>query len=219
MPGMRIRVMIVDDHRIFREGLRSLLSQSADIEVVSEAGSGYEAIAAAEQIPCDVIIMDICMPDMNGIEATRQLLTRGTNLRVLALSMESDRRFVVEALGAGASGYVLKDCAFAELSMAIRTVFDGGTYLGAPIADLIIKDYLQQVRSGAGSLQKVLTPRETELLQLIAGGRNSKEMARQIGVSIKTIEVQRHSIMKKLDLYSVAALTKYAVREGLSSLG
>lgn len=215
---MSISVMIVDDHLIFREGLRSLLQHEPDISVVGEAGTGIEALAMAKQMPCDVVLMDISMPEMNGIEATRQLKVICPDMQVLILSMESDRRFIVEVLESGASGYVQKDAAFAELATAIRTVVVGDTYLGPRITEMIIKDYLQRIPSGLPLTSDCLTLRERELLQMIADGKNSKEIASAFDISVKTVEVHRHSIMKKLDLYSIAELTKYAIREGLTSL-
>lgn len=216
---MHIRVLIVDDHRMFREGLRSLLVQVPDIEVVGEACSGSEAIQMVADFSPEVVLMDIAMPDMNGIEATRQLLGDNPALRILALSMESEHRFIVEVLGAGACGYVLKDTAFTELADAIRRVHSGDTYLGPRISELIIKDYLLHIRGGLATTHNLLTPREQEMLQMIADGKNSKELSAAFDISIKTVEVHRHRIMKKLNLYSIAELTKYAVREGLTSLG
>jgi len=215
---MFIRVIIVDDHRLFREGLRGLIALEPDIEVVGEAGSGIEAIQMVAETSCDVVIMDISMPDMNGIEATRQLLVKHPDLRVLIISMESDRRFIVEALGAGACGYLLKDTAFDELAEAIRTAQSGETILSARISELIVKDYLLRIPEKVSLTHDCLTPREREMLQIIANGMNSKEIAQHLGISIKTVEVHRHSIMKKLNLFSIAELTKYAIREGLTSI-
>jgi DNA-binding NarL/FixJ family response regulator len=215
---MGIRILITDDHPIFREGLRGLLEKEPDMEVAGEAGNGIEAVKLADELQPDVIIMDLNLPEMNGIEATRKILEMHPATRVLALSLAADRRFIVEVLEAGATGYVLKDSFFAELAGAIRTVASGETYLGPKITELIIKDYLQRVPQNLPLTCTLLTPRERELLQLIADGRNTKEIASTFGISIKTIEVHRHNIMKKLNLYSIAELTKYAVREGLTSL-
>jgi DNA-binding NarL/FixJ family response regulator len=215
---MGIKIMVVDDHPIFREGLRGLLEKEAGMELAGEAGNGLEAVEKAAQLKPDVIIMDLNLPDMNGIEATRRILADHPEISVIALSMESDKRFIVEALGAGAKGYVLKDSFFSELVSAIRTVAEGDTYLGPKVTEMIIRDYLQRVPGALPLTASSLTPREREILQQIADGRNTKEIAAKFGTSIKTIEVHRHNIMKKLNLYSIAELTKYAVREGLTSL-
>ena len=215
---MSLRVLIADDHTIVREGLRSLLEKEPDLVVVAEAGSGSAALQLAREHHPDVILMDISMPDMNGIDATRMIRAEQSDARILALSMETDRRFVVEVLKAGATGYLLKDCAFAELATAVRAVARDETYLPPKIIELVIKDYLQRVPDNAANDYGRLTTRERELLQFISAGKNTKEIAFALQVSVKTVENQRHSIMKKLNLYSIAELTKYAVREGLSSL-
>ena len=215
---MIIKILIVDDHSILREGLRSLLENEQGMAVTGEARNGFEAVQRAAELQPDVIIMDLNLPDMNGIEATRRIVANRPESRVIALSMESDKRFIVEALGAGARGYVLKDSFFSELADAIRTVAAGDTYLGPKITEMIIKDYLQRIPDNLPLTSTSLTPREREIIQQIADGRNTKEIAAMFGSSVKTIEVHRHNIMKKLNLYSIAELTKYAVREGLTSL-
>ncbi len=215
---MSIRILLADDHTIVREGLRSLLVKEPDMEVVAEAATGYAAVQqACDHIP-DVVVMDISMPDMNGIEATRLITGRLATVRVLALSMEVDRRFVVEVLKSGANGYILKDAAFAELADAIRTVATGETYLSQRITTLVVKEYMQRIPEENESTYAMLSPREREIVQQIADGKNTKEIAYAFNVSLKTVENQRHAIMKKLNLYSIAELTKYAIREGLTSL-
>jgi DNA-binding NarL/FixJ family response regulator len=215
---MGLKILIADDHQIFREGLRALLEKEPDMEIVAEAGDGATALRLAREHRPDVIVMDITMPDMNGIDATRQIVGESASVRVLALSMESDRRFVVEALKAGATGYLLKDAAFAELATAIRTVAANEPYLPPKITQLVIREFMQRIPAEEFLTFETLTQREREVLQLIADGRNTKEIAFAFNVSLKTVENQRHSIMKKLDLYSIAELTKYAIRQGLSSL-
>ena len=215
---MTMKILIVDDHAIVRQGLRALIDKEEDMEVTAEAGTGAEAIRLARECRPDVIVMDISMPDVNGIDATRSITAESPLVRVLALSMESDRRFVVEVLKAGANGYVLKDAAFAELAPATRAVAAGETYLPPRVTSLLIKEYLQRIPDEVPATYENLSLREREILQLIADGSNAKEIAFTFGVSVKTVENQRHSIMKKLDLFSIAELTKYAVRQGLTSL-
>lgn len=216
--GICLKIMIVDDHAVVREGLRLLLEQEPDMEVVAEAGTGAMAIERVHEFVPDVIVMDINMPDMNGIEATRRILAEYNEIKVVALSMESDRRFVVEVLQSGAKGYVLKDSAFAELAGGIRVVANNEPYLCPRISEMIVKDYLRSIPEGSLIGHAILTTQDLGFIQLIADGRNSKDIAHTLGVSIKTVDNQRHNIMKKLGLYSIASLTKYAVREGLTSL-
>jgi len=211
---MKIKVIIVDDHQMVREGLRSLLVGEKDMEVIAEAGDGWEGVRLAEKLAPDVVIMDIAMPELNGIEATRQILARTTGVRVMVLSMHSDKRFVERTLKAGASGYLLKDCAFEELVRAIRTVMAGQIYLSPGIASLVVREYLE---NGLDS-PSVLSAREREVLQLITEGKSTREIGLLLHISIKTVETHRQQIMKKLHLRTVAELTKYAIREGLTTL-
>jgi len=214
---MIIRVILADDHQIIRDGLRSLMENEPDIEVVGEANNGRVAVQMAQELQPNVVLMDITMPDLNGIEATRQILAKTTGVKVLALSMHSDEQFVVGVLGAGASGYILKDCTLAELVRAIRTVAMNQTYLSPRITDVVVEGYVCHSANPTRSLS-TLTPREREVLQLIAEGKPVKEIAAALYVSHKTVEKHREQIMRKLKAHSVAELTKYAIREGLTPL-
>ncbi len=213
-----IKVLLADDHRLLREGLRKLLEKEADMETVAEADDGRTAVRLARELSPDVVVMDIGMPDLNGIEATRQIAREAPNVKVLALSMHSNRRFISGMLRAGASGYLLKDCAFGELARAVRTVVANGTYLSSGIAGTVVEDYVLHLSRADSSAFSVLTAKERETLQLLAEGRNTKEIALLLHVSVKTVETHRRQTMEKLDVHSVAELTKYAIREGLTSL-
>jgi DNA-binding NarL/FixJ family response regulator len=214
---MAIRILLADDHKIVRQGLRTLLQKEPDMEVVAEAEDGRASLKLAQQFSPQVVIMDVGMPDLNGIEATRQVLADSPGIKVIALSMHSDRRFVVNMLKAGASGYLLKDSAFEELAAAIRAVMANKTYLSPGVSDVVIKDYISGPKPDSSAFS-VLTAREREVLQLMAEGRSTKQIADRLIVSVKTIETHRQQIMNKLNIHSVAELTKYAIREGLSAL-
>ncbi len=214
---MSISILLADDHRIIRDGLRSLLSTMPGMEVVGEAENGRQALRIARKHNPDLVIMDISMPDLNGIEATRQILAESPGTKVLALSMHSDRQFVIQMFRAGVSGYLLKNGAFEELVLAIDTVRKNETYLSPKIASVLVKDLLETTEDNSAS--SVLTPREREVLQLIAEGRSTKEIASDLNVSVKTVETHRRQIMDKLELRSVAELTKFALREGITDLG
>ena len=215
---MAIRILLADDHKIVRDGLQALIAQEADMEVVAEGATGRDAVAQAASVRPDVMVLDISMPDLNGIEATRQILAHAPGARVIALSMHADRRFVMEMLRAGAVGYLLKDSTFEELARAIRAVAAGQIYLSPGIAGVVVQDYLTPAAAGERGAYAALTGREREVLQLLAEGRSTKEAALRIHVSDKTIESHRRQIMIKLKIRSVAELTKYAIREGLTSL-
>jgi DNA-binding NarL/FixJ family response regulator len=201
-----------------------LIDRQPDMEVVAEAENGREIIQLAQEFSPDIIIMDVSMPEMNGIEATRKIIAESPSARVLALSVHTNRRFITEMLRSGASGYVLKECAFEELVKAIHAVFNGHIYLCNAINDLVVRDYLNKLKDGTPVLREgsqafsVLTEREREVLQLLAEGRTTKDIAFSLQVSIKTIEAFRHNLMNKLGIYSIAGLTKFAVLEGLTSL-
>lgn len=214
---MSIKVLIADDHQIVREGLRALLGKEPGITVVGEAEEGRTTLRLARDLSPDVIIMDVAMPDLNGIEATRQVVSEFPDIKVIALSMHNDRRFVLNMLKAGAKGYLLKDCAFKHLIKAIRLVFANKTYLSEEIADLVVKDYVSSTKIAKSSSSELLTAREHEVLQLIVEGKTTSMIAETLQVSIKTAESHRHQIMLKLNIKSIAELTKFAIREGLTS--
>jgi DNA-binding NarL/FixJ family response regulator len=214
---MTIKVLIADDHQIVRESLRALLEKEPGISVVGEAEEGRTALRLAREFLPDVIIMDVAMPDLNGIEATRQVMSEFPEIKVIALSMHNDRRFVLNMLKAGARGYLLKDCASQHLIKAIRLVMANKTYIDHEIADLVVKDYLATTGPVEESSSALLTAREIEVLQLIVEGKTNSKIAETLKVSIKTVESHRHAIMLKLDIKSIAELTKFAIREGLTS--
>jgi len=214
---MSTKVLIADDHQIMREGLRALLEKEIDIQVLGEAEDGRMIQRMARELQPDVIIMDVAMPDLNGIEATRQIAAELPGIKIIALSMHDDRRFVLNMLKAGASGYMLKDCAFKDLAKAIRVVMSHKTYLSPEVADIVVKDYLSTTQPIEASAFNLLSPREREVLQLIAEGKTSALIGERLNISIKTVETHRQNLMLKLKVRSVAELTKYAIREGLTS--
>jgi DNA-binding NarL/FixJ family response regulator len=215
---MKTRVLIVDDHKIFREGLKSMLEKKPDIEVIGEAENGREALRMFQELLPDIVIMDIVMPDMNGVEATRHISADPSNAKIIGLSMHEDGRFAAEMLKAGASGFLLKDCAFEELVDAINIVKANGIYLSSKIKESMLKDYVGFLSKDNLSGFSVLSAREQEVLKCIAEGKSTREIASHLGVSVKTIETHRQNIMGKLDIHSMAELIKYAIRAGLTSL-
>ena len=215
---MHIKILLADDHKIVRDGLRAMISGHPDMEVVAEADNGRAAVTLAKQLAPDIVIMDISMPDLNGIEAARHIIADAPRVRIIALSMHSDSHYVKELFKAGASGYLLKDCAFEELANAIHTVAADQIYLSPRISHVVIHDYLNKVTTEKNSVFSVLTAREREVLQLLAEGKTTKEIAFTLDLSTKTVEAHRQKIMEKSNLHSVAELTKYAIREGLTSL-
>ncbi|MBN1817060.1 MAG: response regulator transcription factor [Sedimentisphaerales bacterium] len=214
---MSIRVFMADDHEIMREGMCALLKKRADIEVVGQAADGREAVQKVLELAPDIVIMDIGMPNLNGIEATRQMVQNNPRLKVMALSTHSDGTIVAKMLKAGASGYMLKESAFGELMEGIDTMIQGETYLCSKIARVIFNDYVNMLTNPKWTETEGLSSREMEVLQLVAEGRTTKEIAKTLNLSVKTVDSHREHIMEKLGIHNVAGLTKYAVREGLTN--
>lgn len=215
---MSVKILLADDHAIIRQGLHSLLEKEPDIEVVGEAEDGRKALQLVAELVPDIVVMDITMPNLNGMDATSEIVKQFPKVKVIALSIHSSRGFVVGMLKAGASGYILKECLFDEFVQGIRAVAAGGVYLSPKITGVVVGDYVEHLPTTADSQLAMLTDREREVLQLLAEGKTTKQIALQLYVSAKTIEANRRQIMEKLDTHSVAELTKYAVREGLTSL-
>jgi DNA-binding NarL/FixJ family response regulator len=215
---MSHRIVLADDHKILREGIRALLESQPGLTVVGEADNGRTAVAMAKDLMPDVVVLDIGMPELNGVEAARRMIHENPRLRIIALSMHSDRRFVSEMLKAGASAYLLKDGAFEELVEAIEAVTAGNVYLSPGIAGVVVDDYVSQIGDPVRTAFGVLSSREREVLQLMSEGLATKQIAASLRVSVKTVETHRRQIMEKLDLHSVAELTKYAIREGLTTV-
>ena len=215
---MPTTILVADDHAIIRQGLCSLLEKQPDIKVVGEAEDGQKAIELIRKLKPDIAIMDISMPNLNGICATSRIVAEAVGTKVIALSIHSSRRFVTEMLKAGASGYILKECLFDELVNAIRDVLSGKIYLSSRITGVVVDDYVKRLSKPSLSDEPALTEREREVLQLLAEGKGTKQVALQLHVSAKTIESNRRNIMDKLGIHSVAELTKYAIREGLTPL-
>lgn len=214
-----IKVLLVDDHTLFREGMRALLSGAPDIEVVGEAAEGQQAIELAEKLSPDIILMDLVMPGMNGMQATRHLHDRYPDIKILILSMYDDDEYICQTLKAGASGYLLKRVASDDLMRAIREVDGGGLALHPSVAAKLIKDYIRRTKATAHrNSGSVLTARESEVLKLIAEGNSNQQIANLLGLGRKTVEAHRTNIMRKLDLHDVVGLVKYALRRGLIKL-
>ena len=214
---MSIRVLIADDHAILRDGLSRAIQQEDDMTVIGQAEDGRIAVDLARELTPDIVVMDIAMPDLNGIEATREIRRQTPEVRVIGLSMHSAKRYVTEMFKAGAAGYLLKDCDFDELANAIRTVAEGNTYVSLAVRGAIVEDLVLGGKKDTATAFSVLSQREREVLQLLAEGHTTKQMALRLHISPKTVEAHRLRIMNKLDIDNVAQLTKYAIREGLTS--
>ena len=209
-----IKIIIADDHQMVREGLRSLLKGHPEIKVIAEAEDGRTAVRLAEQLLPDIVVMDLAMPDLNGVEATRQLTSNGHNIKVVALSGRASAHAAAEALQAGASGFVRKESAFQELTDALHAAMDKRVYLSPAIAEAVHAE----MHEANGVTPHALSSREREVLQLMAVGKATKEIARDLHVSVKNIETHRRNLMEKLKLYDVAELTKHAIRQGVTSI-
>ena len=213
---MSIRILLADDHTVMRDGLRALLERQPDMAVVAEAADGRECVRLAEEESPDVVVMDIAMPNMNGIEATRRIVAKSPRTAVVILSMHQDESYILRSLKAGAKGYLLKDSLRADVIEAIRAVAQGRSFLTRKIGRMLQEDYVRQLESrGLDDTYDLLTDREREILQLVAEGRTNKEVARLLNVSLTTVETHRTHILQKLGLYSVPELILYAVRKGI----
>lgn len=219
---MKINIILADDHHVIREGLRLLLDREQDFLVMAEADNGVAALSAVKKFNPDLVIMDVSMPELNGMEATRKIISEVPGTKVLALSMYSDKRFVEGMFQAGVSGYILKNCIARELVSAVRLVANGQVYISPQIAGTIVEGYLSRVvpenETGRNTNRNSLTGREREILQLISEGLNTKEIAGKLQLSSKTVDAHRRNIMDKIGLHSIAELTKFAIREGITNL-
>jgi len=216
---MSIKILVTDNHGILRQGIRALFERrnDNDMEVIGEAENGLKAIEMAQSLKPDVVLMDVTMPEMNGIEATRQIKSKLPNIRVLALSEHNKREFVIDMVKAGASGYMLKECVFDDLVQAIEAVAAGQSYLSPRVANIVLESISKKTAPNVGGcVQETLTLREQHILQLLTEGKSAKQIALQLGLSVKTIEASRRQIMKKADSSNLADLTKYAIRQGLT---
>ncbi len=211
---MERTIVLADDHRLVREGLRRLLEERGDLRVVGEATTGYEAVEMAAEKSPDVVLMDISMPGLSGIDATRRICRNGSSSKVLILSMHDNRAYVEEVLRAGAAGYVLKDSASSDLLQAIDAVCGGDSFLSPTITQQVV-DAIARPADRPEAALATLTDREREVLTLIAEGLSSKQIAKELGVSLKTIESHRANLMDKLDIHKVSGLVRFAIRSGL----
>ena len=214
---MSIKVIIADDHKLIRQGLCSMLDKEKDIMVVAQTGNGRKAVKLVDELNPDVVILDINMPELNGVDAAKLILDHHSDVKIIALSINSSRRFVIGMLKAGAMAYLVKHCAYEELATAIRAVADNKSYLSPQIHDVVVSDYTASLSKAEESFSSILTPREREVFQLVVEGVKSEEIANRLFVSVKTVSSHRRRIMNKLNLKSVAELTRLAISEGLIS--
>jgi two-component system response regulator NreC len=216
---MPVRTLLVEDHALVRAGLRALLAGAEGLEVIGEAADGRQAVELAGTLKPDLILMDVAMADLNGIEAARQIRQTSPDVKLLMVSMHGSRQYIFESLKAGVNGYVLKEAAFTELLTAIGEVMNGGTYLSPKLSEVVMEDYVRRAQGheAASELEK-LSAREREVLQLIAEGKSSTEIAKVLEISARTVDTHRHNIMEKLEIHSIAGLTRFAIRHGVSSM-
>jgi DNA-binding NarL/FixJ family response regulator len=215
---MTIRVVLADDHRMMRDGLRALLARESEFDLVGFAEDGREAVKLARELRPDVVVTDLAMPGLNGVDAIRRIRAADSSVRVLCLSMHSESQLVLAVLDAGASGYVVKDCSFEELAIAIRKVMANQVYLSADLVGIVVDEVRARGEAGPRFQPTQLTPREREIVQLLSEGYSTRQIADRLHVSAKTVATHRENILRKLQLDGIAALTRYALREGLSSL-
>lgn len=213
-----IRIILADDHSVMRQGLRLILERQKDFEVVGEASDGRDAVALAESLKPDIAVLDITMPNLNGIEAARQITAKNNGTSVIVLSMHADEAFVLRALKAGARGYLLKESVDSDLISAVRLVSDGKSFFSPTVSRMLVQDYVRQLQDrDIEDSHELLTGRERELLQLIAEGKSNKDVASMLNLSVYTVETHRSNILAKLNLHTVPELILYAVRKGVIS--
>jgi two-component system, NarL family, response regulator NreC len=216
---MATRILIADNHGILRQGIVALIEKHSDMEVVGQADNGLTVVELARELQPDVVLMDVSMPKLNGIEATRQIKSELPDVKVLALSVHAKREFVLDMVRAGVSGYMLKECVFDDLVHAIKVIAAGQSYLSPEIATIVLEGITKDSVFGiVDSDSKALTPRENQILQLLTEGNSAKQIAQQLGLSVKTIEATRRQVMEKTEVDNLADLTKYAIREGLTTV-
>jgi DNA-binding NarL/FixJ family response regulator len=213
---MSIKIILADDHAMLRHGLSKSFQNEKDMEVIAQAKDGRTTVELVKELSPNVVIMDIGMPDLNGIEATRQIMRDCPKVKVIGLSMHSSKNFIIEMFKAGASGYLLKDCEFDELVNAIRLVVSNKTYISPAISDVVVDNYMRRPANTKDSAFSILSQREREVLQLLTEGKTTKQIAKSLHISAKTVEVHRLNMMNKLKIDSIAQLTKYAIQEGLT---
>ena len=211
-----MKILLADDHKMMRDGLRAILQKEDGVRVVGEAANGHEAIALAHRLQAQVVVMDISMPGLNGVDATRRLVAEIPGIKVIGLSMNADPRYVMAMFKAGAVGYLLKNCASEELIQAVRTVMEDLTYISPAIASIVVGGAVDD--APAPTVERPLSPREREVLQLLAEGQSSKDIASSLELAVTTVETHRRQIMDKLNIRTIAGLTKYAIREGITTV-